>query len=283
MYDVTLTLSGALLQHGHNNSRVYLMDIHDADPLTLIGEMSSLAKKNGYGKIFTKVPKSKTEPFLQAGFSREALVKGLYGGQENGLFLSKYMNPSRANEENSLQYAKVLTMAQEKKYATLAPLKKGTKIRLCTLEDIPRMSYIYKQVFSSYPFPIDDPSFIEASLKGSTVFAGIEKNGMLVALSSAECNFAQDHLHAEMTDFATLPDFRGNGYASHLLRFLEHETKKRGIKTAFTIARAISKGMNITFAKSGYVYGGRLKNNTDIAGTIESMNVWYNDLTEKAV
>ncbi len=52
----------------------------------------------------------------------------------------------------------------------------------------------------------------------------------------------------------------------------------RGIRTAYTIARAVSYGMNITFARCGYQYGGRLVNNTDIAGSLESMNVWYKTL-----
>jgi hypothetical protein len=43
----------------------------------------------------------------------------------------------------------------------------------------------------------------------------------------------------------------------------------------YTIARAISVGMNITFARCGYDFGGTLVNNTQIAGRIESMNVWY--------
>jgi hypothetical protein len=63
-----------------------------------------------------------------------------------------------------------------------------------------------------------------------------------------------------------------------LLASLEDELRERGILTAYTIARAISPGMNITFAKAGYTYGGRLHNNTHIAGTIESMNVWYKSL-----
>jgi hypothetical protein len=50
---------------------------------------------------------------------------------------------------------------------------------------------------------------------------------------------------------------------------------ERGITTWYTIARALSAGMNITFAKAGYRYAGTLVNNTDISGTIESMNVWW--------
>lgn len=40
----------------------------------------------------------------------------------------------------------------------------------------------------------------------------------------------------------------------------------------------MSAGMNITFSKTGYRYGGRLKNNTNISGNIESMNAWYKHL-----
>jgi hypothetical protein len=47
------------------------------------------------------------------------------------------------------------------------------------------------------------------------------------------------------------------------------------MKTLYTIARSHSAGMNITFAKKGYLFGGTLINNTDISGKIESMNVWY--------
>jgi len=140
------------------------------------------------------------------------------------------------------------------------------------------MAELYKGVFDSYPFPIDKPSFLKTAMQGETIFAGVEKGGVLVALASAECDLSEGHLYAEMTDFATDEEHRGNGYALHLLRFLEIQAKEQGVQTAFTIARAISEGINITFSKAGYTYGGRLKNNTDISGTIESMNVWYKAL-----
>ncbi|HQA81666.1 MAG TPA: hypothetical protein PLV96_12800 [Methanoregulaceae archaeon] len=49
-------------------------------------------------------------------------------------------------------------------------------------------------------------------------------------------------------------------------------------KLAYTIARAKSYSINITFARGGYEYGGLLPNNTNISGTIEDMNVWYKRL-----
>ena len=82
-----------------------------------------------------------------------------------------------------------------------------------------------------------------------------------------------------MTDFAVLEKYRGNNLACHLLGAMEEKLPELGVKTAFTIARAKSFGMNITFAKSGYTYSGTLVNNTDISGQIESMNVWYKNIS----
>ncbi|MDD2310679.1 MAG: hypothetical protein PHH91_13970, partial [Desulfuromonadaceae bacterium] len=42
---------------------------------------------------------------------------------------------------------------------------------------------------------------------------------------------------------------------------------------------AYSFGMNITFARDGYSFGGTLTNNTNISGSLESMNVWYKTLS----
>ena len=53
---------------------------------------------------------------------------------------------------------------------------------------------------------------------------------------------------------------------------------ERGMHVLYTIARAISTGMNVTFAKAGYEYTGTLINNTNISGQIENMNVWFKTL-----
>ena len=68
------------------------------------------------------------------------------------------------------------------------------------------------------------------------------------------------------------------GLATHLLAKMEKAIRRIGIKTAFTIARAYSFGMNITFAKHGYTYAGPLVNNTQISGDLQSMNVWHKRL-----
>jgi putative beta-lysine N-acetyltransferase len=81
-----------------------------------------------------------------------------------------------------------------------------------------------------------------------------------------------------MTDFATNPEYSGNNLSLLLLRAMEEEMIIRKVKTVYTIARSYSKGMNITFAKQNYQYMGTLINNTNIAGNIENMNVWYKSI-----
>ena len=115
-------------------------------------------------------------------------------------------------------------------------------------------------------------------MESDVEYSCIETDGEIVAVSSAEMD--KKNLNAEMTDFATLPEWRSKKFAQHLLAFMEREIRKKKIKTAYTIARAVSVGMNITFRKSGYHFAGRLKNNTNIAGSIESMNVWYKDISD---
>jgi putative beta-lysine N-acetyltransferase len=81
-----------------------------------------------------------------------------------------------------------------------------------------------------------------------------------------------------MTDFATLSGYRRQGLAGCLLKAMDAEMIQQGLKTAYSIARSLSAAMNITFVKNGYRYGGTLGNNTNIAGRIESMNIWYKHL-----
>ena len=66
--------------------------------------------------------------------------------------------------------------------------------------------------------------------------------------------------------------------AVYLLDHMERAVRRKGIVCAYTIARALSYPINLTFSRSGYTFGGLLTNNTNISGQIESMTVWYKTL-----
>jgi putative beta-lysine N-acetyltransferase len=149
----------------------------------------------------------------------------------------------------------------------------GYSLRALGAEEAPLLAGLYREVFASYPFPVHDSAYIRETMDADVAYFGAFRDGRLVAASSAEMDPATSS--AEMTDFATLPGETGKGLAGALLAAMEQDMPRQGISTLYTIARAFSHGMNITFARAGYEYGGTLVNNTDIFGRIESMNLWH--------
>jgi putative beta-lysine N-acetyltransferase len=141
---------------------------------------------------------------------------------------------------------------------------------------VPAIASCYGTVFESYPFPIHDPDHLEEEMERGTRFFAAWEGDRLVAASSMEPGGARGTV--EMTDFATLPGYRGRGLATRLLTIMDRVGRAAGLRVAYTIARARSFGMNLAFARRGYRYGGTLTNNTQIAGAIESMNVWFKPL-----
>lgn len=268
----------ALIQHGPLSNRIYLMKLKNADPKSLIPAMEKLAQSNNYTKIFAKIPVSESDVFLDSGYQQEAEVPGFYQGQKAALFLGRYLDPDRQKEGVLLDIENIIDVAQKKDKRPPRPetLLSGAVLRWCVPNDAKKISDLYREVFPSYPFPIDNPDYITETMLHHIVYFGIEMNQQLIALSSAEMDSVSNNV--EMTDFATSPNYRGNNFSGLLLAAMEKDMRSRGIQTAYTIARAISPGMNITFAKAGYIYGGRLINNTNISGRIESMNVWHKSL-----
>ncbi len=275
MFDKIEKLScGSIIQHGPFNDRIYLVEATDKDIYTLPTRLIDLATEKGYGKIFAKLSEMGSLPFLSEGYLVEARIPSMYPRDREGVFLAYYLKKERKEESQLKLYDKNLKLAMDKKEKKhRIPSLKQSIIRECTEDDIPSMINVYKKVFKTYPFPIHESSYLKATMLDNVDYYCIENNGKIVALSSSEKDMNNNF--AEMTDFATLQEWRGNRFALHLLDKMEIAMKKQGIKTAFTIARAASPGMNITFAKTGYTYGGRLKNNTNISGQIESMNIWF--------
>lgn len=276
--DALEKLGKSQIQHGPHSSRIYLMHAHKDDLSGLPDRLDRLAQKKGYGKIFCKVPAEGAEPFLVAGYTIEALIPRFDPSGETVLFLSKFPDPARRDISDE-PVQEVLQAALAKRQGpVMFPPPPGVEMRTLTPEDATAAAELYQIVFETYPFPIHDSGYIRETMLSHVVYMGLFEEGRLVALASAETD--PKARNAEMTDFATHPDALGKGYASVLLQGIEGVMREVDYPLAYTIARATSFGMNITFARLGYAFSGTLRKNTQISGKLESMNIWHRRLED---
>lgn len=281
MTDAIIRIGRSTVQHGPFNDRVYLMKLVRKDFPGILDRLDELAEREDYSKIFAKVPEWAREEFNRRGYREEAAVPGLFAGGRKGIFFGKYRDPRRRREGEGERVREILRTARSKAdEEASAELPEGFVLRAAEPQDTPAMAEVYREVFATYPFPIHDPAYLRATMAENVRYFGVWREDQLAALSSSEIDAGGGNV--EMTDFATRPPYRARGLANALLGHMEEEMRREGMETAYTIARAYSFGMNITFARSGYRYGGTLVNNTNIFGRLESMNVWYKDLSEES-
>ena len=266
---------GALIQHGPNNNRTYLIKLGSCEPVKAVKHLHELCLRNGYTKAFAKVPNAKASCFLAAGWNIEAFVPGLFNGQTDGVFLGRYYDPERRSVEPG-HFDALCKMMSTLSMETPRPLPESLHARTCASDDAIKMATLYSEVFERYPFPIHEPEYLRTTMDENIEYFGIWESENLVALSSAEKDV--ENSNVEMTDFAVSPDYRGLGLGLLLLSQMDSAMTQRGIKTAYTIARMRSKGMNATFLRAGYKYSGTLFRNTFISEGLESMNVFYKKL-----
>ncbi|MBN1449266.1 MAG: putative beta-lysine N-acetyltransferase [Bacteroidetes bacterium] len=281
-FDTTEKIRNSVIQHGPSSNRIYLMKLKEEDYPAVVPDLIEMAQRNRYGKIFAKVPAWALEGFLEKGFVKEAEVPGFYNGDTDALFLGMFMTEKRRHVSDAVRksIADIIGLAESK--AGKSAEDTGDTpftLRRLTTEDAAALTQLYGRVFESYPFPIFERAYIEHTMQEDLIayYGAFDSSKRLVAASSAEMD--KKSMNAEMTDFATHPDHRGHGTALDLLALMEADMKQRGFPVLYTIARAVSAGMNVTFAKAGYHFTGTLVNNTNISGHIESMNVWYKKLT----
>lgn len=273
--DRVVLIMGNTIQHGRSSNRVYLLKL-GSSPDVAARSLSDIALAEGYSKVIAKVPEVMLDAFKAQSFEEEVRVPNMYAHRGDGVFVAKYLMPERRDEPLGSTFESVRILAQKKANESCKELPAGYAITPLQKKDVPEIVDLFQQVFKKYPFPVHDATFVEQTMNEGTHYWGARFEGQLVALASAEVDSGVKNV--EMTDFATLPEHRSTGLASALLAEMESAMRTMGIMTAYTIARAISPGMNITFARAGYTYCGRLPNNTCIANGIESMNVWSKKL-----
>ncbi|MFA6808486.1 MAG: putative beta-lysine N-acetyltransferase [Eubacteriales bacterium] len=273
-YDKTVKIGKSIINHGKYSNRIYLMKIDQSDFPEIIQILDDLAKVNGYTKIFAKIPYLFKEAFIKSGYGIEATIPGFYKGVEDVIFMGKYFSEERARLKESNKIKEIIDISCTKdKIEKQIELGEEYHFHLCDKNDVLQMCKVYRAVFETYPFPISDEKYIEKTMNENFIYFSIKHKEKIVSLASTEMDYTSKSV--EMTDFATLHKYRGKGFSIQLLGKMEEEMRLKNFYMAFTIARSISYGINITFSKLNYKYGGTLINNTNISGDLESMNVWY--------
>ncbi|KAF0091759.1 MAG: lysine 2 3-aminomutase [Fusobacteria bacterium] len=279
-FDKIDNIENTSIQHGELSNRVYIMSLDSKNTSKIIEIVENLARSNEYTKIIVKVPERSVKEFIANDYIEEAQIPDMFHGVETGYFMCKYYDEARRIDKNKDYIDEILdeSLKVNKKSKKEKREIKIRKIEKMTNEDITDMIQLYSQVFESYPFPITNQDYIAITMHEQVDYYGVRIKGKLVAIASAECDY--DSNYAELTDFGVLQDYRQQGLAGQLLEAMEKDLKEKDILTYFTIARAKSIGMNKTFSNNKYTYAGTLVNNTNIAGEIESMNVWYKSVNQ---
>ncbi|AZV58535.1 putative beta-lysine N-acetyltransferase [Clostridium sp. AWRP] len=278
-YDKTEIIGNSIINHGKYNNRIYLMKLDKNDYPKIVSILGKMAVDNGYTKIFAKIPYSLKDEFINNGYIIEANIHGFYNGIEDAIFISKYFSKERSTIKERNEIEKIINFSKAKdKINTQIKLEQDYQFYICGENDIDQMCKVYKEVFKTYPFPIHDPKYVKETMDNNSIYFSIKVKDKIVSLASTEMDYSSKSV--EMTDFATLPQYRGHGFSIFLLKKMEEKMRRKNFYAAFTIARALSYGMNVTFSKLNYNYGGTLINNTNISGELESMNIWYKILSE---
>lgn len=214
---------------------------------------------------------------LSKGFELEAVITGYFNGSDNYV-MTTYKETNRRVSKLWVKEDMIL----ESLYSKTNTYETGEdrpeySFRKAEQHDAIRLAELYGKVFEIYPTPMNKPEYVKKMLQEGNIFYLTEFKDTLVSAASADCNYQFNH--AELTDCATLPNHRKYGLIKKLLLLLEKDLMENGIYCAFSLARALSYGMNAAFYQLGYKYNGRLTNNCYIYDKLEDMNVWVKDLS----
>jgi putative beta-lysine N-acetyltransferase len=256
------------------NHRIRLVGCGE-DAAATANAVVEMARSRGYGKIWGFVAPDEWNALRKLGFRREGMLDGFLPDR-HGVGIARYLHPDRARSARLAEEDAIVEQALAAGPRPPTTLDPAFTVRLATPEDCDQISRLLTTVFESYPTPIETGADILRAMAQEVHFALAEHQGRLVSVASADVD--REHRVAEMTDCATLPEYRGRGLMQALLSAIEGEMRALELRGLFTLARATSVGINIAFARLGYRFRGRFINNCHIAGGWEDMNIWSKPL-----
>ncbi|HEY8908670.1 MAG TPA: putative beta-lysine N-acetyltransferase [Desulfosporosinus sp.] len=230
-----------------------------------------IAETKKLDKIWLWALPADVPEFLGCGFQIEGSVfRGNY--EEFVVSLAYYVRGARGHSDQLQSHNDIIHTVRTEPINRSKALPLGIELKLLDESFAPQISELLAEVFTSYPSPIANPQYFRSLIQKGNIFAGAFSQDKLIGVAAAHLDPILNR--CEMTDCATLEEYRGKSLSEHLLTILEQEVQKLGAFNLFTLARAQSYGMNRVFHKLGYNYQGRLINNCHIAGSFENMNLW---------
>lgn len=260
------------------NKRIRIDDIR-GNIEEAIHQAEELAFHSKAEKLIVKGRKEQFAALLEKGFQCEAMIDRYFLGSD-GYFFCKYYQSDRRNSDYISKEDEIAKNVQllEQNVGLISPPNEY-HLKLIQKDNAEKLAQLYDQVFKIYPTPLHDPDYIMKTIDEGTIYYGFTHGNDIVSAASAEVN--SFYKNAELTDCATLPEHRKYGLMKVLLEKLEADLVTKGIYCSYSIARALSFGMNAALHQLGYSYRGRLVNNCYIFDKIENMNVWVKDLSKK--
>lgn len=252
------------------NKRLKVFEI-EGDPASLLPELIALAEQEGLDKIIIFAKESDISSFRLLGFILESKLDGFYNG-EDAYIVSKFLTPERQTSHLKQEEDQIITQLHELERTYTKSLPTDLIIRAAVPDDASQIVRIFQEVFASYPTPMHDEEYVRNMMQEHVFIAVVEGKEGIVSVSSADMDVKR--ANAEITDCATLASERGKGLMYFTIEFIEKQLRKKGITNLFSIARAVSFGMNKVLYHRGYQYRGRLVKNVHISGDWEDMNIW---------
>jgi putative beta-lysine N-acetyltransferase len=228
----------------------------------------SAAKERDRGRVVVLCERALTAGLERAGFWLEAVIPGFYSGAESCLVLGAspagrppLANPQRVGEVDELIDAHAPWVEPP-----------PTPTERAGQQDSAAIAALIAECVTYYPTPSGHPGFIEAHLATGAPFRVVRDEGRVVACACADLvPFAAA---AELTDCFTAPSHRRRGLMRALLSDLMGDLAGLDYRTAYTLCRATSPGINLAFKGLAFDYCGRMSRSCRIGEGLEDMNIW---------
>lgn len=252
------------------------VDDYNGNIYKIIERTEELAEQWDVEKIIFKGKQENFTTFIEKGYTLEASIDHYFLGSPC-YFFTKYLSLKRRTSSFYLKEDEIVEQIYQLERTDLIdePPQQYTFAK-ATEKDAKQLAALYAKVFQIYPTPLNNEAYIKQTMQEGTIYYYYSMNDEIVSAASVEIN--DFYKNAEITDCATLPSHRKFGLLKALIVKLEKELQQKGVFCAYSIARALSFGMNAALYQLGYGYRGRLINNCYIFDKIEDMNIWVKNL-----